>query len=213
MADLFPERRDHDAPEEPRVVGVDGDDADAVLSALSADTARSILTALHEEPATASELADRVDTTLQNVQYNLESLEDAGLVHEADTVYSEKGREMTVYGPADRALVVVAGREEETSGLRGALKRLLGGLAPLAVVAAAAEWLLDGPFAPDLAGTGDAGDYAISAASTEAADGAVDAGPTLLDSLSSSPGVLLFLGGVVALVAATSVAALARRRR
>ena len=212
MADLFPERRDHDTPEEPRVVGVDGDDADAVLSALSADTARSILAALHEEPATASELADRVDTTLQNVQYHLDSLDDAGLVREADTVYSEKGREMTVYGPADRALVVVASREEETSGLRGALKRLLGGLAPLAVVAAAAEWVLDGPFAPDLAGAGDAGGERITAASTEAT-GAADAGPTLLDSLSSSPGVLLFVGGVVALAAATAVAALARRRR
>lgn len=212
MADLLPERRDHDAPEEPRVVGVDGDDADAVLSALSAGTARDILTALHDEPATASELADRVDTTLQNVQYHVEKLTDAGLVCEVDTVYSEKGREMTVYGPADRALVVVAGREDDTSGLRGALKRLLGGLAPLAVVAAAAEWVFDGPFAPDLSGAADAGEEAaVSAASTETAR-AADAAPTLLETLGNSPGALLFAGGVVALTAVAVGTLLARRR-
>jgi DNA-binding transcriptional ArsR family regulator len=213
MADLLPSTPDLDdaEPDEPRVVGVDTDDADDVLSALSSETARQIVTALHEEPAPASALADSVDTSLQNTQYHLGRLADAGLVEVVDTTYSEKGREMDVYAPADRALVVVAGREEDTRGLKSALKRLLGALVPLAVVAAAAEWLLDGPFAPDLAAsqstqTGAAttqsdsgGD--VSVMTTEGAKEAADtaAQPGLIETVSTSPGAMLLLGGLLAL--------------
>ncbi|WP_380675125.1 ArsR/SmtB family transcription factor [Salinigranum sp. GCM10025319] len=127
MAGLLPSKPDIDPSDEPRVVGLDSDAADELIDALSSTTTRKVLAALHEEPASASELAERVDTSLQNVQYHLRKLEDAGLVEVGDTVYSEKGREMNVYTPADRALVVVAGREEETTGLKAALSRLLGG--------------------------------------------------------------------------------------
>ena len=228
MADLLPGQRDSDdQPDPPRVVGIDGDDADEVLSALSAGTAREILSSLHEEPATASEIADRVDTTLQNTQYHLDSLTEAGLVVETDTVYSEKGREMSVYGPADRALVVVAGEEDDTGGLRGALRRLLGTLLPVGGAAVAAELALGGPFAP-AAGGGDGAESAggesadveltgettaaptgtpsaddaarvADATATPAVSEASETAPALLDSLAASPGVLLFLGGCVAL--------------
>jgi len=231
MADLLPGRRDDDRPDAPRVVGIDGDDADEVLSALSAGTAREILSSLHEEPATASEIADRVDTTLQNTQYHLDSLTDAGLVVEADTVYSEKGREMTVYGPADRALVVVAADDDDTGGLRGALRRLLGTLLPVGGAAVAAELVFGGPFAPgggsESSGGGpvESADVAVSGDTTGAATGtpsadealraAETATPTVgeavspvLDSLAASPGVALFVGGCVALV----TVALLRRR-
>ncbi|MFB6126733.1 MAG: ArsR/SmtB family transcription factor [Halolamina sp.] len=117
---------------EPRVVGVDSDEADRLVSALSSATSRDLLTALHEKPATPSTLADRVDTSLQNAQYHLEKLADAGVVEVADTAYSEKGREMDVYVPTDEPLVVVAGGEETTSTLRTALSRLLGAVGALA---------------------------------------------------------------------------------
>jgi len=58
LPDATPEDR------EPRVVGVN-DDADELIAALGSETAREILTRLHDEPATKSELADAVDTTLQ----------------------------------------------------------------------------------------------------------------------------------------------------
>ena len=133
MAGLLPSKPDIDPSDEPRVVGLDSDAADELIDALSSTTTREVLAALHEEPAAASALAERVDTSLQNVQYHLRKLEDAGLVEVGDTVYSEKGREMNVYVPADRALVVVAGREEETTGLKAALSRLLGGVGVLGV--------------------------------------------------------------------------------
>jgi DNA-binding transcriptional ArsR family regulator len=146
MADLLPSSPDTSAAEDPnpRVIGVDSDDADALIGALSSDTARALLAALHDEPTNPAKLADAVDTTIQNAQYHLGKLEDAGLIEVVDTVYSEKGREMNVYAPSDRPLVVVAGREEDTSGLQTALSRLLGALAALALGSALVQQLLVG---------------------------------------------------------------------
>jgi DNA-binding transcriptional ArsR family regulator len=158
MADLLPSSSDASGPasDDPRVVGLDSDDADRLLAALSSRTARQLFAALHEEPATPSALADRVDTSLQNVQYHIEKLADAGVIEVTDTVYSEKGREMKVYAPADRALVVFAGRQEESRGLKAALKSLLGGVGLLAVASVVVDRLLGGPTA-DLFGLGGAG--------------------------------------------------------
>ncbi|RXK50217.1 ArsR/SmtB family transcription factor [Halorientalis pallida] len=141
---LLPSEPDTSAAEEaePRVIGVDSEDADDVLSALTSETARSVLSELHDEPAPPAALAERVDTSLQNVQYHLNKLEDAGAIEVIDTIYSEKGREMNVYAPADRPLVIMAGGDDDDkSTLRSALSRFLGslgiiGIASLAIQAA-----------------------------------------------------------------------------
>ena len=134
MADLLPSRPDiPDDDKEPRVVGLDSDEADDLLAAISSETARETLSTLHDDPAPASGVADRIDTSIQNAQYHLDRLETAGLIEAAGTAYSEKGREMTVYAPADGALVVVAGPEENSSGLRSALTQLLGGIGAIAL--------------------------------------------------------------------------------
>ena len=54
MADIWPSTPDTSAVEEPspRVIGLDDDDADYLLSALSSDTARELLAELHDEPST-----------------------------------------------------------------------------------------------------------------------------------------------------------------
>ncbi|ELZ95042.1 ArsR family regulatory protein [Haloferax mucosum ATCC BAA-1512] len=140
MADLLPSdagdtgNADDDPDDrDPRVVGLDSDEADDLLAAISSSTARSVLASLHESPATPSELATEVETSLQNVQYHLGNLAEADLIDVTDTRYSEKGREMNVYAPADRALVVVAGDDDETEGLKGALTRLIGGIGVLGI--------------------------------------------------------------------------------
>ncbi len=134
MADLLPSRPDiPDDDKEPRVVGLDSDEADDLLAAISSETAREALSTLHDDPAPASDVADRIDTSIQNAQYHLDRLEAAGLIEAAGTAYSEKGREMTVYAPADGALVVVAGPEEHSGGLRSALTQLLGGVGAIAL--------------------------------------------------------------------------------
>ena len=130
---LLPSSPDVSPDSDPRLVGLDSEDADAIMAALSAETARVLLAELHDEPAPPGELADRVDTSLQNVQYDLEKLETAGAIEGVGTAYSEKGREMTVYGPADSPLVIYAGERERAAGLRAALTRLFTGIAALAV--------------------------------------------------------------------------------
>lgn len=154
---LLPSSPDTSAAEEanPQVVGVDSDRADALMTALSSTTAREILTALHDEPVPASALADRVDTTLQNVQYHLERLEAAGVVEVIDTVYSEKGREMDIYAPTDRPLVIFAGRDEQSRGLRDALRSVLSGLAAVALGAVVVQELFGRSLTTLLGGGGD----------------------------------------------------------
>lgn len=156
----------------PLVVGVDDDRADEVLSALSASTTRRVLSALHDEPSTPSALADRLDTSVQNVQYHLGKLRDADLIEAADTVYSRKGREMTVYAPANSTMVLVAGggTNRTTGGLVATLKRLLGGVGVLALASVAVERLL-APRARDAVG-GSAG------LQRDSADGAGGGGAT-----------------------------------
>ncbi|WP_435093907.1 ArsR/SmtB family transcription factor [Halorubrum sp. N11] len=165
LPDATPEDR------EPRVVGVDDDDADKLIAALGSETAREILTRLHDRPATKSELADAVDTSLQNVQYHLSKLDAADLVDVVDTTYSEKGREMDVYAAADEPLVLFAGGSEESHGIKSALMRLLGGYGIIGLAAVAAQQVLSvtGPTARVSESTG--GGAGGDAATEDAADG------------------------------------------
>jgi DNA-binding transcriptional ArsR family regulator len=219
---LLPSKPDTAAADEaePRVVGVESDDADELLSALSSATARRLLGELHEEPAPPAELSERVDTSLQNAQYHLEKLEGAGAVTVVDTAYSEKGREMDVYAPADQPLVIFAGNDDDTTSIRTALTRLLGGLGVLAVASALVQQVFGGGLgalfgtSSDSAGGGAAGatptptvaDAAAARTPTPAAETATPApsggaGQVATDAAAGlPPGVVFFIGGATVLL-------------
>jgi len=203
MARLLPSRSDPEVDASPRVVGLDDDDAEDLLGALSSTTARRILAALHDEPTNPAALAETVDTSLQNVQYHLDRLASAGAVTVVDTVYSEKGREMDVYAPADRPLVVVAADDEEAAGVSDVLTRLLGGVAVVGVASLVAQFLVDG--APFVAQTGGGADGAVGTAdvAAEATGAAAATGPP--------PGLLVFLGGLTVLLVWLAVWVVRRR--
>ncbi|ELY80924.1 ArsR/SmtB family transcription factor [Natrinema gari] len=132
MARLFPLRSDTATEEgQPRVVDLEGEDADAVFGALSSTTAREIYSRLDDEPGTPSDIADAIDSSIQNVRYHLEKLEDAGLVEVVDTWYSSRGNEMSVYATTDGPLIVTSD-ESRASRLKDALSRLVGGIGALA---------------------------------------------------------------------------------
>ena len=169
-----------------RLLWLDDEEVEPLIGSLSSETARSLLTALHEEPRTASELADAVDTSLQNVRHHLSNLQEADLVEVAETRYSVKGREMKVYAPVDDSLVVCVGNEAERAGLLESLRRYVGAAA--AVIAGS---LL-------VHATVNVGGSGISG----------PAGPRVADSVGSSalfgtvpPAVLFLAGGLVALAA------------
>jgi len=212
MADLLPSTPDTSAADDadPRVIGLDSEDADDLIGALSSGTARELLTALHDEAATPSKLADRVDTSLQNTQYHLEKLEDADVIEVVDTAYSAKGREMNVYAPANQPLVVFAGGEEESTGLKAALTRLLGAVGVLGVVSVVVQALagdLGGLFGGDVGrpapGPGEDpvasnpnGTTEVTTTATDAAAGAAD-----VAAAGVPPGLAFFVGGAVVLAA------------
>lgn len=116
-----------------RLLWIDDDEAETLIGSLSSETARSVLTALHEEPRTASELADHVDTSLQNVRHHINNLTEADLVEAKETRYSVKGREMKVYGPVDDSLVVCVGDKDEQGSILDSLRQFVGAAAALVV--------------------------------------------------------------------------------
>ncbi len=149
MARLFPLRSETPSQEgPPRVVGLEDEEADAVFAALSSTTARQIYARLNEEPATPSDVADAVDSSIQNVRYHLKKLEEAGLVEVVDTWYSSRGNEMSVYAAANGPLIVT-GDETNAGRLREALSRFLGGVAALAGGSLLVQALADRFFAPE----------------------------------------------------------------
>jgi len=116
MTSLLPDRTVDGDEATPGLISLT--DSDEILDALSSDTAREILAAVHEEPATASEIAEMVGTSLQNTNYHLSKLQEAGLIDVVDTWYSAKGREMDVYAPANRPLIMFAGESGSEEQLR-----------------------------------------------------------------------------------------------
>jgi|AntRauMinimDraft_4_1070384.scaffolds.fasta_scaffold00039_36 DNA-binding transcriptional ArsR family regulator len=203
MSGLLPSTSEAVAPDgDPRVVGVDSDDADRLLSALSSGTARSLYADLHDEPATPSELADAVDTSLQNAQYHLANLEDADLIEECDTRYSAKGREMSVYAPCDAPVVLFAGSEEDGESVQTALTSLLGGIGVLGVASLVVQRVFgDGLSAPGAASGGSTIGQTTSEHSALVAEGGETAGAAAQAASQSAGGLpvglLFFLGGLL----------------
>ncbi|MFP8957427.1 helix-turn-helix domain-containing protein [Natrialbaceae archaeon A-CW3] len=172
MARLFPLRSETPTREgQPRVVDLEDEDADAVFSALSSTTARRIYSRLNDEPGTPSDVADAIDSSIQNVRYHLEKLEEAGLVEVVDTWYSSRGNEMSVYATADGPLIVTSDRSTADQ-LKTALSRFIGGLAALAGGSLLVQYGLSQYFSPAAtestrAGNGDGAAAGNGAAATD----------------------------------------------
>lgn len=213
MSGLLPSAPDvtPDREPEPRVIGLESDDASNLLSALSAETTRSVLTALHEEPATASGVADRVETSIQNAQYHLEKLEEAELIEEVDTCYSEKGREMSVYAPTNGPLVVFPGGQEDAGGLERLLKQAFGAIAVLA----GASLLLEGIVREWIPGLErePADEPAVGLMEDGAGTPEEETAHWLVEAVSSAPpGGLVFLGGILVVLLVLGVAVWQQKR-
>lgn len=119
---------------EPTVLAIDDESADKIFTALSSGTTRSILASLYKKPKTASEISDDAETSLQNVSYHLTKLKENNLVEVADIWYSDQGKEMKVYKPADEALVLFAGEDLTQSTVLDSIRSVIGVVATFSVV-------------------------------------------------------------------------------
>lgn len=186
MSFPFGSRSETSAPDrDPRVVGLDDEAADDLLAVLSSSTARAILKTLESNPTHPSAIAEAVDSSVANVLYHLDRLEDAGAVEVVDTIYSEKGKEMKVYAPAADPLVLYAGGEDERKHLTDLLSRFVGALGLLALFSVFVQWLIRAPDATRQATTpGDGVAYAMA-----------PSGPS-----EPAVGLAVFLAGLLVLV-------------
>lgn len=183
---------------EPRVVALDSAEVDDIFETLSSDTRRAILKALYEGPSTPSELATLTDTSLQNVHYHLEKLSAVDLIEAIDTRYSSKGKEMQIYAPTNDPLIFVES-EETQSRVESSLERIVGVLSVLAIGSLLVQKVADFLARPEPT------DQTFSASAEVAAQSqTVKTGSELVGQFQSAlvePGSLVFLGGVLALLA------------
>lgn len=138
-------QRLREEPDDPTVVGLEDEDADQVFDALGSETSRAVLQACYEEGHTRSELAAKLETSVQNAGYHVDKLEAADLLEPVETRYGENGREVTVYEPSKRAVVVAAGEPGLVDRLAEAVDRLFAPIALAALVAMAAGVVDRGP--------------------------------------------------------------------
>jgi len=181
----------------PRVLDLTGERADEVFSALSSATARTILSALYDDPKPASELVAATDTSLQNVQYHLDRMQDADLIEVADTRYSEKGNEMCVYAPTDAAVVLCGSEQSTTDRLRDAAPRLLGALGVLGGASLAVQYL----WTEYVDTNGSSGGSTTQPMTMDTQSSAAASGAGSETPLLAEPGVVFFLGCLAAVLA------------
>jgi DNA-binding MarR family transcriptional regulator len=73
----------------------------------------------------ASDIATQLDVPLTTIKYNLENLVDVGLIKIERIKYSEKGRQVKVYAPIRKLIVLVPGKTDSTT-VMDVLKKYLG---------------------------------------------------------------------------------------
>lgn len=102
-----------------------GDDSKKITQVISNDMARGILELLADTPLSASDIAERLGAPLTTVKYNIDNLESVGLIRVDTVKWSEKGREVKLYAPV-RKLIVVVPEKMERSKITELLKKYLG---------------------------------------------------------------------------------------
>ncbi len=107
-----------------------GEESKLITQTIANDTARQILELLADGALSTSAIAKKLEIPLTTAQYNVEKLIDAKLVVVEKTKYSEKGREVKLYAPARRMIVLVPANTSRQA-VMDVLKRYLV-LVPLA---------------------------------------------------------------------------------
>lgn len=102
-----------------------GDESKKITQVISNDTARQIIELLADAPLSASDIAERLQAPLTTITYNLENLESVGLVKVERIKYSEKGREVKIYAPV-RKLIVVVPEKTDRKSVADVLRKYMG---------------------------------------------------------------------------------------
>ena len=115
-----------------------GEESKKITQTLSNDSARQVLELLTDKPMSASEIACELGAPLPTVKYNLNALIESGLITIKQTRWSVKGREIKIYAPAHKLIVVVPDKTDRKSVV-DTLRRYLGVLLGAVVVSGIIE--------------------------------------------------------------------------
>ncbi|MDK2990250.1 MAG: hypothetical protein PWR16_1779 [Methanoculleus sp.] len=93
--------------------------AQKIARAMASQTANAIIQAFGGGPLTSSEVARQMKIPITTASYHIENLLGAGLLEVMETRWSEKGREVKVYGLANQVLIIAS----PASDLRSVLQK------------------------------------------------------------------------------------------
>ncbi len=102
-----------------------GEESKKITQVISNDTARQVIELLADAPLSASDIAERLHSPISTVVYNLENLEGVGLIRVDKIKYSEKGREVKIYAPV-RKLIVVVPEKTDRKSVTDLLRKYMG---------------------------------------------------------------------------------------
>jgi len=102
-----------------------GEESKKITQVISNDTARRIIDLLADSSLSATDISQRLNAPLTTITYNLENLESVGLVKVEKIKYSEKGREVKIYAPVRKLIVLVPGKTDSKS-VADLIRRYLG---------------------------------------------------------------------------------------
>jgi DNA-binding transcriptional ArsR family regulator len=117
--------------------------AQKIAKAMASRTAGEILQLLKDGSHASTQIAEALSIPITTVQYHLENLVDAGIITVVERRWSQKGREVKVYGLRDQMLIVVP----HGGDLKGILLRYAA-LFTVVMFAAIVLTLLAPSFAP-----------------------------------------------------------------
>lgn len=102
-----------------------GEESKKITQVITNDTARQVMELLADQPMSVSDMAHELDVPLTTIKYNIENLVEVGLAKVERIKYSEKGRQVKIYGPVRKLIVVVPEKTDSTS-IADMLKKYLG---------------------------------------------------------------------------------------
>lgn len=117
-----------------------GEESKKITQVISNDTARQVIELLADAPLSASDIAERLHSPISTIVYNLENLESVGLIRVEKIKYSEKGREVKIYAPV-RKLIVVVPEKTDRKSVTDLLRKYMGVILAAVLASSLIEFL------------------------------------------------------------------------
>jgi len=101
------------------------EDSKKITQILSNDKAMKVLEILTDKPMSATDVAEKMGMPLTTVKYNIDALVEVDLIKVKQTKWSKKGREIKIYEPVQKFIVVAPGSMKDKSSVLSMLKKYL----------------------------------------------------------------------------------------